>query len=164
MSDFQRWEQNWDSFWIGLGGGCRGNLCSCSAPDSRLCTWMSTLLLGSFFWGMKQINCKRIPGNSLCALSLQSFFLRLHGKKKFRSLKCLMQNFQNRQGRPAFLSCCSTVKLHTDLLPATWFLTKDVKHITIIFLKYNCSFEDKKFNACLFNLCSLTKTEARCFF
>jgi len=36
-----------------------------------------------------------------------------------------MENFQNRQGSPPLLMHCSTVKLHTNLLPATWFLTKD---------------------------------------
>lgn len=107
MSDFQRWELGFSL--NRLGGGYRGNLCSCSAPESRLCTWMHTFLLGSFFRGMKQINCERIPGISLCALSLQRFSQRLHEKKKFRSLKCPVQKFQNKQGSPAFSTLYSIV-------------------------------------------------------
>lgn len=117
LSDFQRWELGFSL--NSLGGGYRGNLCSCPAPESRLCTWMNTFLLGSFFWGMKQINCERIPGISLCALSLQRFSLRLHEKKKCSSLKCPVQNFQNKQGSPAFITLYSTVnhknRLHTKI-------------------------------------------------
>lgn len=120
LSDLQSWETEVGFAVNRAGGGIGANLCSCFAPDFRLCTWMDTLLLRSFFRGMKQINGKRIPVNSLCVPSPRSFFLRLHGKKKkCRSLKCPTQNSQNRQGIPAFLTLSSAVKLHTNLLPAT---------------------------------------------
>lgn len=126
MPDFQRWE-NWDSLWIGLGED-RGVTFALALPQilGFAHGWI-LFYWGSFFWGMKQINCKRIPGNSLCALPLQYFFSETlwEKKKKIRSLKCLMQMFQNRQGSPAFLMQCSTVKLRTNLLPAMGLLTKD---------------------------------------
>lgn len=147
MSDFQRWEAELGFSLNGLVGGCRGNLCSCSAPDSQLCTWMDTLLLGSFFWRMKQINWERIPGNSLCALYLLSFFSETPWKKRnLEAWNGWGKSFRiGRAGQHSLWTAlqknCTQIsyQLH-GVLPKM-----ECKCTTIILLKSNGSFEDKNF-------------------
>lgn len=100
MPDFQRWE-NWDSLWIGLGED-RGVTFALALPQilGFAHGWI-LFYWGSFFWGMKQINCKRIPGNSLCALPLQYFFFwDSVGKKKNQKLEMSDANVSEQAGQP----------------------------------------------------------------